>query len=168
MTEDLPDSAQRVHQALMRAGISTRVVQLNESTRTARDAAAAIGCAVDQIAKSLVFRRTDSDQPVLIIARGTNRVDEKLVAQHLKAVITKADASFVRVVTGFPIGGVPPIGHDQPIETLIDRDLLQFDTIWAAGGTPHTVFSIAPHELVRATGGEVLSIAAVGERPPGH
>ena len=165
MTEELPDSAKRVQQALITAGISAQVLQLPQSTRTANDAAAAIGCRVEQIAKSLVFRRTDSNRPVLIIASGPNRVDERLVSSYLNAGIAKADADFVRSTTGFAIGGVPPLGHELPLETLIDRDLLQFDTIWAAAGTPNAVFSINPHQLVRATGGRVLPIAASRPHP---
>lgn len=160
MPEDLPDSARRVQQALAAAGIPARVLHLPQSTRTASEAAAAIGCRVEQIAKSLVFRRTDSDRPVLIVASGPNRVDERLAASHLNTTIIKADADFVRATTGFAIGGVPPLGHDLQIETLIDQDLLQFDTIWAAAGTPRAVFSIDPRELVRATGGLVLAVAA--------
>src|SRR5262245_24641921 len=158
MTDELPDSARRVQQALSAAGISARIMQLPQSTRTASDAAVAIGCRVEQIAKSLVFRRADSNRPVLIIASGPNRVDEQLASSYLKASIAKADADFVRSATGFAIGGVPPVGHDVPVETLIDEDLLQFDTIWAAAGTPHAVFSVDPEELVRATRGRVLRI----------
>jgi prolyl-tRNA editing enzyme YbaK/EbsC (Cys-tRNA(Pro) deacylase) len=149
----------------MAAGISARVIQLPQSARSASDAAAAIGCRVEQIAKSLVFRRVDSNRPVLIIASGANRVDERLASSHLNAAIAKADADFVRSATGFAIGGVPPLGHDLPLETLIDQDLLQFDIIWAAAGTPHTVFSITARQLVRATGGRVLPIAASRQRP---
>jgi len=165
MNEELPDSARRVQEALTLAGISARVLQLPQSARTAQDAAAAIGCRVEQIAKSLVFRRAESNRPVLIIASGPNRVDERLASSYLSGSIAKADAEFVRSTTGFAIGGVPPLGHPQPIETLIDQDLLQFDTIWAAAGTPHTVFSLSPRELIRATGGRVLPIAT-SRQPP--
>jgi prolyl-tRNA editing enzyme YbaK/EbsC (Cys-tRNA(Pro) deacylase) len=173
MADELPDSARRVQQALVAAGITARVVQLPRSARTAPDAAAAIGCRVEQIAKSLVFRRADSDRAVLVIASGLNRVDERLAASYLSAGIAKADAAFVRSRTGFAIGGVPPLGHDTPLETLVDQDLLQFDTVWAAAGTPHAVFAIDPHQLVRATGGHVLAVAASQQaplnalRPPG-
>ncbi len=158
MTDELPDSARRVQLALSAAGISARILQLPQSTRSASDAAATIGCRVEQIAKSLVFRCADSNRPVLIIASGLNRVDEQRASSYLKASIAKADADFVRSATGFAIGGVPPVGHDVPVETLIDQDLLQFDMIRAAAGTPHAVFSVDPEELVRATGGRVLRI----------
>ena len=163
MTRTLGDPARRVQQALLAAGISAQVLQLPRSARTASDAAVAIGCRVEQIAKSLVFRRADSNRPVLIIASGSNRVDERLAASYLGAGIAKADADFVRATTGFAIGGVPPLGHDLPLETLIDRDLLQYDTVWAAAGTPHAVFSISPRQLVAATGARVLPIAASRE-----
>lgn len=159
MAEELSESARRVQRALAAAGIAARVVELPHSTRTASDAAAAIGCRVEQIAKSVVFRRADSGRPVLVIASGTNRVDERLVSAYLKTQIAKADANFVRSTTGFAIGGVPPLGHDSPVETLIDEDLLRLDTIWAAAGTSHAVFSLDPGQLVRATGGRVIPIS---------
>lgn len=160
MSEDLSESARRVQRALATAGIAADVVELPQSTRTASDAAATIGCRVEQIAKSLVFRRKDTDQPVLVIASGPNRVDERLVSAHLSAEIAKADADFVRATTGFAIGGIPPLGHDVPIQTLIDEDLLRLDTIWAAAGTPHAVFSVKPGQLVQATGGQVVPVKA--------
>jgi prolyl-tRNA editing enzyme YbaK/EbsC (Cys-tRNA(Pro) deacylase) len=159
MSEELPKSARRVQQALAAAGITARIVELPQSTRTAADAAAAIGCGVEQIAKSLVFRCAGSDLPVLVIASGINRVDERLVSSHLDADIAKADADFVRAATGFAIGGVPPLGHVAPLRTLIDEDLLKLDTIWAAAGTPHAVFSLAPQQLIRVTGGHVVPVA---------
>jgi prolyl-tRNA editing enzyme YbaK/EbsC (Cys-tRNA(Pro) deacylase) len=166
MPGPLPESARRIEEALRAAGISTHIVELPRSARTAVEAASAIGCRVEQIAKSIVFRRTDSDRPVLVIASGPNRVDEKLVSSHLGAGIVKADADFVRSSTGFAIGGVPPLGHDTPIETLIDQDLLAFDVLWTAAGTPNAVFSIAPGQLVGATGARVLAVAAATASSP--
>ena len=156
----LPNSAQRVQDALTAAGASLEVVELPASTRTAAEAAAAIGCSVAQIAKSLVFKITPADHPLLVIASGTNRVNLEAVQQQLGITgqIVKADASFVRAQTGFVIGGVPPVGHDQPLHTLIDQDLLQYEMIWAAAGTPHTVFRLTPQILLHITGGEVVSI----------
>jgi prolyl-tRNA editing enzyme YbaK/EbsC (Cys-tRNA(Pro) deacylase) len=159
MREELPKSVRRVQQALAEAGVTTQVVELPQSTRTAPEAAAAIGCRVEQIAKSLIFRCSGSDLPVLVIASGTNWVDERLVSAHLNAEIAKADAEFVRNATGFAIGGVPPLGHTAPLRTLIDEDLLEFETIWAAAGTPHAVFSIESQQLVQATGGQVVAVA---------
>ena len=120
-------------------------------TRTAADAAAAIGCEVGAICKSLVFRV--GDEPLLVIASGANRVDER----RFGAV--KADAAFVREQTGFAIGGVPPYGHARPLRTILDEDLLAYETVWAAAGSPTSVFPIAPDELVRRTGASVQPVS---------
>jgi len=163
---EMSSSVQRVQAALVAAGVTARVVELPQSTRSAREAANAIGCEVEQIAKSLVFRRLDNDEPVLVIAGGQNRVDEQLLAAHLQAPIAKADAEFVRRTTGFAIGGVPPLGHATPVRTLIDRDLLELDVIWAAAGTPHAVVSLTPQQLLAATGGQVVRVSSsTGGRP---
>jgi len=160
----LRPSAQRVQALLRAAGHSGDVVEFAETTRTSAEAAAAIGCDVAQIAKSLIFRARPSDRPVLVIASGRNRVNEKLVAQRLVAKglgegLARADADFVRDKTGFAIGGVAPIGHMTPPIIFIDRDLLAFAEIWAAAGTPYAVFKLTPDELVRLTGGEVIAVA---------
>jgi len=167
MAEELPESARRVQRALAAAGIAARVVELPLSARTASEAAAAIGCRVEQIAKSLVFRRVDSGLPVLVVASGANRVDERLVSSQLKTEIAMADAAYVRSTTGFAIGGVPPLGHDLPLQTLIDQDLLRLDTIWAAAGTPNAVFSVRPDQLVQATGGSVIPVSSAPRRQLG-
>ncbi len=159
MTELRSTSARTVQSALEAQGVQLNVVELSQSTRTAAEAAAAIGCTVAQIAKSLVFRGTQTDQPVLVIASGTNRVDEHKVAALVGEPITKADAAFVRTHTGFAIGGVAPVGHPQPLRTLLDQDLLQYDQLWAAAGTPHAVFPITPSELVQITNGDVIAVA---------
>jgi len=159
MAEEFSESTRRVERALAAAGIVARIVELPASTRTAVEAAAAIGCRVEQIAKSLIFRRVDSGMPVLVIASGPNRVDQQLVASHLNTEIIKADAKYVRSTTGFAIGGVPPLGHESAIQTIIDHDLLNLDIIWAAAGTPHAVFSVTPQELVQATGGLVIAVS---------
>lgn len=160
MTDTLPKSARKVQVALDAAGIEARVTELPQSTRTAVDAANALGCTVAQIAKSLVFRCAGDDSALLVIASGPNRVDEALIAAHLGGPIGKADADFVRAATGFAIGGVPPLAHPAPIRTLIDTDLLAFERIWAAAGTPNAVFPLDPRELVRITGGEVTAVTA--------
>lgn len=159
MSQELPKSARRVQQALAAAGIATQIVELPDSARTAADAAAAIGCGVEQIAKSLVFRCKGSGQPVLVIASGIKRVDEGLVAACLGEDITKADADFVRNATGFAIGGIPPLGHTAPLRTLFDESLLKLDLVWAAAGTPHTVFSVEPGRLLHVTGGDVVTVS---------
>lgn len=158
MPESLPPSVEKVQRALAAAGVDSRPVVLPGSTRTAADAAAAVGCDVAQIVKSIVFRRTDTHRAVLVMASGRNRVDEKLVSTHISAPIGKADADFVRAATGFAIGGVPPLGHEQPVELLMDEDLLDYDLVWAAAGTPNAVFSIGPATLARATGARIARI----------
>ena len=157
----LSNSAQRVQQALEAHGLGLTVVELPQSTRTAAEAAAAVGCTVGQIAKSLIFRAKASGRPVLVIASGSNRVDEKAVAARLGEGLGKADADFVRARTGFVIGGVPPIGHLEPPVTFIDEDLLAYDLIWAAAGTPNAVFQLRPADLVTLTGGTVAAVKLV-------
>lgn len=158
MSGSLPPSAQKVQESLTALGLSCRVMEMPESTRTASEAAAAVGCRVEQIVKSLVFKRALSGRPILILASGPNRVDEALMAGHIGEPLARADADEVRQFTGFAIGGVPPIGHAVPLETLIDQDLLNYPSVWAAAGTPRTVFEITPAELVQITSGRVLPI----------
>jgi prolyl-tRNA editing enzyme YbaK/EbsC (Cys-tRNA(Pro) deacylase) len=148
-----------VQEALLAAGLEVRVVELPESTRSAQEAASAIGCAVEQIAKSIVFRRAGNGLPVLVVLRGVDRVDTAALARHLGAEVGRADAEFVRTVTGFAIGGVPPLGHETPITTIIDSALLAYDTVWAAAGTPQSVFAVRPTELAAAARMEVAPVA---------
>jgi prolyl-tRNA editing enzyme YbaK/EbsC (Cys-tRNA(Pro) deacylase)/protein tyrosine phosphatase (PTP) superfamily phosphohydrolase (DUF442 family) len=156
----LSNAAQRVQNALAALGFTLAVVELPNSTRTAVEAAAAVGCSVGQIAKSIIFRAVHTDRPVLVIAAGDKRVDEAAVAQHLGEPLAKADASFVRDRTGFVIGGVPPLGHAEPLPTFVDEDLLAHDTIWAAAGTPNAVFKLTPGQLVSLTQGSVVGVRA--------
>jgi prolyl-tRNA editing enzyme YbaK/EbsC (Cys-tRNA(Pro) deacylase) len=149
---------QRVQAALVAAGFGARVRELPASTRTAAEAAAAVGCTVAEIVKSLVFKSL-SGRPVLVLASGANRVDEARLAAILGEPVAKADAAFVRGRTGYAIGGVPPMAHTAPIRTLIDADLIRYAQLWAAAGTPKAVFPITPAELVRLTGGEVVAVA---------
>lgn len=158
MPGSLPPSAQKVQEALTAMGLSCRAMEMPESTRTAVEAAAAVGCRVEQIVKSLVFKGAQSGRPILILASGPNRVDEALMAGYIGEPLARANADEVRQFTGFAIGGVPPIGHPVQLETYIDEDLLSYTSVWAAAGTPRTVFEIAPFELVRMTSGRVLSI----------
>ena len=150
----LSATAQRVQDALDAAGVTTRIVEYDVPARTSAEAAMVLGCTVAQIAKSLVFR-AQSGSAILVIASGANRVDEKKIAALAGEAIGKADASFVREVTGYAIGGIPPLAHAQRLRTYIDRNLLSYDTVYAAGGTPHAMFPIAPADLVRVAGGEV-------------
>jgi prolyl-tRNA editing enzyme YbaK/EbsC (Cys-tRNA(Pro) deacylase) len=154
----LSPSAQKVQQALQALGMTLEVVELPDSTRTAIEAAQAVGCQVGQIVKSLVFKTKHSQQPLLVIASGSNRVDEKLIEARLGEPLGKADAEFVRQQTGFAIGGVPPLGHASPLLTFIDQDLLQYERVWAAAGTPHAVFELNPADLARMTGGKIIPI----------
>ncbi|WP_067933552.1 YbaK/EbsC family protein [Alicyclobacillus kakegawensis] len=154
----LKPSAQRVQGAIQALGYPYTIVELPDSARTAAEAAAAIGCDVAQIAKSLVFRRKNSNLPLLVIASGINRVNENCIGEWLQEPLEKADADYVRAHTGFVIGGVPPIGHAQPLETLIDDNLLQYDVIWAAAGHPKAVFQLTPQALVKMTNGHTLSV----------
>jgi len=148
-------SALKVQAAL---GPAFQVVEFEASTRTSEEAAAAIGCTVAEIAKSLIFKSAQG-RVVLVIASGVNRVDEKKMRALLGDKIERADAKFVRDKTGYAIGGVPPVGHATPPIVLIDEDLQRFPVVWAAAGTPNAVFKIAPADLIRLTQGQVADIA---------
>ena len=158
MSEPLSPSASRVQEVLRALGVSSQVTEMSATTRTAADAARAVGCEVGQIAKSLVFKGASSHQAVLMITSGANRVNESALAQLLGEPILKADAEFVRQTTGFAIGAVPPVGHRQPLTVLIDEDLFHYPDIWAAAGTPRAVFKLTPQELQNITGGRVVCV----------
>ena len=158
MDASLSPSARKVQQALQALGLDLQVVELPGSTRTALEAAQAVGCQVGQIVKSLIFKAKRSQRPILVVASGQNRVDERLVEALIGEPLGKADADFVREHTGFVIGGVPPVGHTERLETYIDEDLMQYSEIWAAAGTPHAVFRLTPGNLVQMTGGQVAAI----------
>jgi len=154
----LSSSAQRVQEALKVLGLELQVVELQETTKTSADAARAVGCEVGQIAKSLIFKGQRTQRPILVIASGSNRVNEKRVGELISEPLGKADADFVRQKTGFVIGGVPPVGHAEKLEVFIDEDLLRYNEIWAAAGTPNAVFKLTPSDLVRMTEGRVIGI----------
>jgi prolyl-tRNA editing enzyme YbaK/EbsC (Cys-tRNA(Pro) deacylase) len=158
MSTSTKPSVQRVQEALLALGFSNQVVELPASARTAAEAAAGVNCDVGQIAKSLIFRGESSGKAILVITSGRNRVNEPRVAEQLGETLQKADAEFVRAQTGFAIGGVPPIGHTQPSIILIDEDFWQYGEIWAAAGHPHAVFKLTPDELLRMTGGRVVTV----------
>ena len=151
-------SVQKVYNALLSFGLNPQIIEFPESTRTAQDAANAIGCEVAHIVKSLIFCTQETNQPVLVLTSGINRVNEKMIEQLVGEKIKKADADFAREVTGFAIGGVPPVAHVQQITTIIDCDLLQYETLWAAAGTPNTVFSLQSSDLVNITQGRVAKV----------
>ncbi|MEF3306835.1 YbaK/EbsC family protein [Paenibacillus sp. GYB003] len=158
MTTVLKESARRVQALLNEAGYAITVVELPDSARTAKEAADAIGCEAAQIAKSIIFRLAASDKPALVVASGTNRIDERKIAELLGDKPEKADAAFVRERTGYVIGGVAPIGHSEPVVTLIDEDLLRYETLWAAAGHPKAVFALTPRQLIEMTGGQVVAV----------
>src|SRR5699024_4487951 len=158
MAEQLSSSALRFQQLLWDRGYVFEVVELPASTRTAKDAAQAIGCTVPQIAKSLIFKGHESGSAILAVVSGSNQADTDKLAALAGEQMDKADADFVRAKTGYAIGGVPPTGHREAIRTFIDADLLAFDQIWAAGGKPRFVFGFPPMELVALAEGVVAYI----------
>ena len=158
MSAPLSPSARRVQEALEGLGVASRVTEMSATTRSAQDAARAVGCEVGQIVKSLVFKGAASQKGILVAASGANRVNEKALSRLLNEPILKADADFVRQTTGFAIGGVPPVGHLQPLTVFIDEDLFRYADIWAAAGTPQAVFKLTPQELQKITNGQVICI----------
>jgi prolyl-tRNA editing enzyme YbaK/EbsC (Cys-tRNA(Pro) deacylase) len=158
MSQPLSESAQKVQAALNSFGVTSKVMELPGSTRTAQEAAQAIGCRVEQIAKSLVFQGKTTSRPVLVVASGANHVNEKKIRDLLSEPVRKADAEFVREHTGFAIGGVPPAGLAKPMEIFIDEDLFKYEEIWAAAGTPHAVFKLTAEDLLKITQGKVVKI----------
>lgn len=153
-----PEGFQRVSLELQRLGHPHAPQFLDTAARTSQEAAEALGVAVGQIAKSVVFRRRIDDVAILVVASGDRRVDEKKVAQ-IVGPIGRADAEFVKAKTGFTIGGVSPLAHATPVVMLIDRDLFRFDRVWAAAGHPHGVFPMSPAELVALTSAPVHDVA---------
>ncbi len=154
----LSPTAQKVQDLLHERGFQCTVIEHAESTRTAQEAADRAGCLLGQITKSLIFKGTRTGKPILVLTSGANRVNEKAISAYAGEPIGRADADFVRTVTGFAIGGVPPIGHLQPMETYLDEDLLQYPTIWAAAGTPNAIFELTPAELREMTEGHVAKV----------
>ncbi len=158
MKDDLSASARKVQQALDALEMHCTVVELPDSTRTAKEAAQAVGCEVGQIVKSIVMMGSVTRRPVMVVASGSNRINESRISALFEEPVEKADAEFVRIQTGFAIGGVSPVGLAGQITIFIDEDLLNYSTVWAAAGTPHAVFAFDPRELPRMTGGKIISI----------
>ena len=157
--KNLSKTAKVVQDALSKKGLAFEVIELSSSTRTAKDAAETLGCEVAQIVKSLLFRSEKGNQPILVLASGINRVNEKIIEKLIGESIVKADADFIRDITGFAIGGIPPLGHKQSINNIfIDEDLLKFDKLWAAAGTPNAVFSLHSSDLLNLTDGKIVGI----------
>ncbi len=156
--KSLSPSAQRIQDTLTQLGIQTSVIEFDQSTRTAQEAADRVGCQLGQIVKSLLFMTKESQKAVLILTSGSNRVDEGWISTFTGEPIVRPDADFVREQTGFAIGGVPPVGHPRPIDTYIDEDLMQYPRVWAAAGTPNAVFDCSPAELATITHGKVIPV----------
>ncbi|HNK62426.1 MAG TPA: YbaK/EbsC family protein [Anaerolineales bacterium] len=154
----LSSTAQKIQNLLNELGYEYVVIEHAESTRTAQEAADRAGCELGQIVKSLIFRGKTSGKPILVLTSGPNRVNEKQISTHAGESIGKADADFVRAVTGFAIGGVPPLGHVEKMETYIDEDFLQYATIWAAAGTPNAIFELKSSDLQKMTDGKIVSV----------
>ena len=158
MNKELTNSAQRVQTFLIENGYDCIVKELPDSTRTAEEAAHAIGCHVAQIAKSLVFIDKESGNPILVIASGIHRVDIKKIENSTGIHLIKADGKFVKEKIGFAIGGVPPIGHHEKIMTFLDSTLKDYEWLWAAAGTPYAVFQLSPYQLQKMTDGKFVDL----------
>jgi prolyl-tRNA editing enzyme YbaK/EbsC (Cys-tRNA(Pro) deacylase) len=156
----LSPSAQKIQNLLHELGYNYTIIEHAESTRTAQEAAERVGCELGQIVKSLIFKGKVSGKPILVLTSGANRVDEKRISGYAGEAISRADADFVRAVTGFAIGGVPPIGHIQEMETWLDEDFLRYKTIWAAAGTPNAIFELTTDDLKKMTDGKVTQVKA--------
>jgi prolyl-tRNA editing enzyme YbaK/EbsC (Cys-tRNA(Pro) deacylase) len=158
-------AAQKVQEAITARGLNRQVIELAVHARTSQQAADALGVAVGQIVKSLVF--TADGRPLLVAASGANRVDERRLGELTGGRIRRADPETVKRATGYTIGGVPPIGLVSELAVYVDRDLLGYELVYAAAGLPECVFPIAPAELVRVTGGQVVDIKEAGSDPKG-
>ncbi|MCX6060155.1 MAG: YbaK/EbsC family protein [Chloroflexi bacterium] len=154
----LSTSAQKIQDLLNSIGLNYTVIEHAESTRTAQEAADRAGCELGQIVKSLIFRGKVSGKPILVLTSGSNRVDEKRISGYAGETISRADADFVRTITGYAIGGVPPIGYTEKMETYLDEDLQQYLVVWAAAGTPNAIFELTPTDLQKITGGKNLRV----------
>ncbi len=158
MNKKLKGSSQRIQDILHHLGLDIEVMEFQEMTRTSQEAANTIGCEVGQIAKTLIFKGKTSSKPICVIASGKNRVDEKKIAEYVGEGIERSDADFVLQHTGFAIGGVPPLGFQLDMPPIIDEDLLAYSEIWAAAGTPNSVFRLTPNDLLKITNGRVANI----------
>lgn len=151
-------STDRVRAAAEAAGLDVTIREMPDSTRTAEEAAAACGTTVAQIVKSLVFKKAESGEPVLILVSGANRVDQTAIKEVIGEALARMDANAVRAHTGFAIGGVAPLGSLTPIATFMDTDLMQFEAVWAAAGAPNAIFQVHPRALAEATGARIVAV----------
>lgn len=157
----LSSSAQKIQTILNNLAPNFKVVEFSESTRTAQEAADRVGCQLGQIVKSMIFKGKVTNKAILVLTSGSNRVDEKKISKYIGEAIARADPDYVRSKTGFAIGGVPPVGHTQQIETFIDEDLLNFTDVWAAAGTPNAVFNLLSSDLVKISHGKIVNVKSV-------
>lgn len=157
--KSLSSNPKKIKDFLLSKGINLEVKEISDSTRTSQEAANSIGCSIAQIAKSIVFKGNTTGRPILIIASGANRVDEKKIEPYVNEPLIKADADFVKSETGFAIGGVPPFSHKKEIIKFIDKDLLNYKTVWAAAGNSNSVFSITPQDLIKISKGKIAEIS---------
>lgn len=155
---NLSPTAQKIQDILQSLGYNYTVIEYTESTRTAVEAAERAGCELGQIVKTLIFKGKVSGKPIIVLTSGVNRVDEKRIREYAGEGIGKADADFVRAVTGYAIGGVPPVGYVQEIETYMDEDFLQYETVWAAGGTPNAIFELKTSDLQKMTAAKIVGV----------
>ncbi len=158
MSETLGKSAAKIQSELNKYGLELKVVTMQETTRTCIEAANSIGCEVGQIVKSMIFQGKTSGQPVLIVASGNNRINEKKMKGYLGEAVSRPDAKYVQETTGFAIGGIPPVGHINKLTCFIDADLFQYNEIWAAAGTPFDVFCLSPQQLLAITQGKIIDV----------
>lgn len=159
MNKVLPKSAQKVQDYLTQNGQNIHIKEMLKSTRSAAEAAASIGCEVAQIAKSIVFIEQLTNEPVLVIASGKNRISQDKLEGFLKTKIIQADAKYIKKEIGYAIGGVPPVAHKTPVKIILDQELNRYSEIWAAAGTPFTVFNIEPQQLAKISNGIWLDVA---------
>ncbi len=160
-TENMHPSAQKVANAAQELGLNIEIIEFAQTTRTAQEAAVAIGCDVAQIVKSLCF--SANDQPIMALVSGANQLDTRKLASLLgvgRKKIKRANADTVKATTGFSIGGIPPFGHKNPLPIYIDADLMNFDIVWAAAGTPFVVFAIKPEQLAKCSNGQIADLKA--------
>jgi prolyl-tRNA editing enzyme YbaK/EbsC (Cys-tRNA(Pro) deacylase) len=158
MIRPLSATAQKIQDLLAKKGFQNTVIEFSDPTRTAQEAAQRAGCELGQITKSLVFRGLTSGKPVLVLTSGANRVAEERIAGYLGEPISRAEPEFVRQACGFAIGGVPPFGHSSPVQTFLDEDLMLYEKLWAAAGTPNAIFELTPAQLQSLSGGKVVRV----------
>ena len=162
MNQSLSKSAKSLQSTLKKHGLDCKVFEIASSARTAQDAANSIGCSIAQVAKSLIFKTVTTNKPILVLASGLNKVSEKVIESYIGESIVKADAKFTKDITGFAIGGIPPVGHKQPIDFIfIDQDLVKLSSFWASAGTSLVVFNITVKDLLAVVPGKIINLNVI-------